>query len=77
MIANRGMQPASKRPRKKRQAINPEKVLHAAIDASAIPQPRIRIGINVRCGTFTISQAENGCHANCAIGDIDPMREYW
>lgn len=73
----RGMQPASKRPRKNRAAINPPKLLHAAMHVQAIPHPRTNVGINIRGRTLTINQAENGCHASCAMGEIDPTREYW
>lgn len=76
IMVKRGIQPASKRPRKKRATINPAKLWHAAMHDCAIPHPRINVGIKIRGGTFTISQAENGCHANCAIGEIDATREY-
>lgn len=42
----------------------------------ANPQPKINAGIRIRCGTFTIKTDENGCHASCAIGAIDPTKEY-
>lgn len=76
IIANSGKQPASKRPRKKRQAIIDLKSWHRQVNVSAIPHPRINEGIRIRCGTLTMSQAENGCHPNCAIGAMDPRREY-
>lgn len=56
---------------------NPAKLLHAAVLAAATPQPRTIDGIRIRGGTFTMSHAENGCHANCAIGAMDETREYW
>lgn len=77
IMANRGKQPASNRPSKKRHAIRPPKLSQAAKQASAIPQPRTNDGIRMRCGTRTINHAEKGCHPSWAMGEIDPMREYW
>ena len=76
-MVNRGIHPASKRPSKKRTVTKPAKLLHAAVLAAAIPQQRTMDGIKIRGGTFTMSHAENGCHASCAIGAMDETREYW
>jgi len=33
--------------------------------------------MSIRCGTLTMRIEEKGCHANCAMGAIEPTREYW
>lgn len=76
MTEKSGRHPASKSPRKKRAAMRPEKLWHAAMQACAIPHPRTRIGIRMRCGTLTIRIDENGCHASCAIGAMLPRVLY-
>lgn len=70
------MHPASKSPRKNRHASSPAKLWHAAMHVSARPHPRISVGMRIRCGTLTISQAEKGCQASWAMGAMEPMREY-
>jgi hypothetical protein len=77
MTLKRGRHPASNRPKKKRVASNPEYLWHAAIAACAMPHPRTRHGIRMRCGTLTIRMDEKGCHANCAMGAMLPTNEYW
>jgi hypothetical protein len=42
-----------------------------------MPHPRTIAGINIRWGTLTMRMEEKGCHASCAIGAIEPTREYW
>lgn len=31
----------------------------------------------MRCGTLTMRKEEKGCHASCAMGAMEPTREYW
>lgn len=77
MMVNSGMQPASNRPRKKRQASRPAKSSQAAMQVSAMPQPRMRLGMRMRWGTLTMRKAEKGCQASWAMGAMVPMSENW
>ena len=40
-----------------------------------MPQPKTRVGMRMRGGTLTMRKLEKGCHANCAMEEIDATRE--